>query len=270
VVDRLEQQAVDDLSPGSHRLVDPRPWWRRPGTWSLIAGLLLLLAGVIYSIVAVGSSNDTASKAQSVANAPCTAGDKRGPCAIAASLNSQVASLGGKTASIPAPAEVPTVTTTATVPSTLPVITDAMLDAAAQRYFKLHPPPAGKAAVVDYQALRNFILQQIAHITPSPGPTGPTGPTGVTGQPGPGLTQAQADQAMADWCAGHDDCVGPAGANGTNGADGKDGPQGTPGNPPGALVVIVPGPLPGMQTTETCTPPPDQAGPGSQPTYTCG
>ena len=50
-----------------------------------------------------------------------------------------------------------------------------------------------------------------------PGPTGPTGPAGKDGDRGPGPTDEQIAQAVADYCAAHNDCKGNQGAQGDPG-----------------------------------------------------
>jgi hypothetical protein len=139
-----------------------------------------------------------------------------------AQANRQIGKLGGTPVATPSAVPMPTVTVTRTAPAAT-VITDAMLDAAAERYFQLHPPPSGKAAVVDYQALRDFIAQRVAGITP---PSGPSGASGASGQPGADLTQAQADQAVADYCATRNNCQGPQGESGAPASPGPACPTG--------------------------------------------
>lgn len=200
----------------------PSPWSRtqRRVVAVLFAAFLAACVAAAGALIVAIHTGDTASNA---ARRACQPHDNRGPCIAANQANEEIKHLGGKTVSIPPPGPVPTVTKTVTAPTPAPVISNAMLDAAAARYFRLHPPPPGKAAVVDYQALRTFIVQQVAHITPSPGPSGPSG------QPGPGLTQAQADQGMADWCTSHNDCIGPVGPSGSPGPQGETGPTGPTG-----------------------------------------
>src|SRR5882762_6844156 len=157
-----------------------RALWREPLFW--IAGAMVVTALVVMVLWVQTSIHDANGRAADNANGLAQANVKLSSLGVAPVKPSNAAPL-------------PTVTVTVTPGE--PAITDAMLDAAARRYFALHPPPAGKAAVVDYQALRAFIVAQVAHVTPSPGSPGADG---QPGQPGPGLTQAQADQALADWC----------------------------------------------------------------------
>lgn len=62
-----------------------------------------------------------------------------------------------------------------------------------------------------------------------PGAVGPAGPQG------PGATDAQVSRQIEIYCAAHNDCAGPAGANGvgTNGQNGSDGAPGADSTIPG-------------------------------------
>jgi hypothetical protein len=216
------------------------PWWREPASWVALGTVLALICAVALYTHAVSG------QARHDANAPCETKDQRAACVAAArnaagisQANRRLTSAGLPPVTTPSVVPVPTVTTTVTAPAGT-VITDAMLDAAAERYFRLHPPPSGKAAVVDYQALRAFIAEQVAHIPPGP-----------QGLPGENVTQDQADQALADFCAARNDCIGPVGPQGSPGADGSSGPSGPTGatGPPGP-------PCPPGYTQTTITPHP--------------
>jgi len=225
---QLDASVARHAAPG-------RPWWRETASWAALGAVLALIAaGLLYTHAVSG-------QARHDANAPCEPNDSRAVCVAAAKLaagiaqaNRRLTAHGLPAVSTPAAVPVPTVTVTSTAPAGT-VITDAMLDAAAERYFQLHPPPSGKAAIVDYQALRAFIAQQVANIPPGP-----------SGLPGENVTQAQADQAIADYCAARNNCQGPAGADGSDGSPGADGSTGPAGPvcPSGyAQTTVTPHPL---------------------------
>jgi len=214
---RLDAIAARHAAPG-------RPIWREPVSWAALGTILALICAVALYAHAVSG------QARHDANAPCAPKDERAACVAAAKnaagisqANRRLTSAGLPPVATPSAVPVPTVTVTRTAPAGT-VITDAMLDAAAERYFQLHPPPSGKAAVVDYQALRDFIAKRVAGITPPSGPSGPAGQSGASGQPGADLTQAQADQAVADYCAARNNCQGPTGPQGEPGSTGPTGP----------------------------------------------
>ena len=200
------------------------PWWREPASW--IAGVAVL--GLICAVALY--THAVSGQARHDANAPCVPNDPRLACVAAAKnaagisqANRRLTSAGLPPVATPSAVPVPTVTVTSTAPPGT-AITDAMLDAAAQRYFQLHPPPSGKAAVVDYQALRDFIAKRVAGITPPSGSRGASGQSGASGQPGADMTQAQADQAVVDYCTARNDCQGPRGEQGESGAPAPPGP----------------------------------------------
>jgi hypothetical protein len=218
--ERLDAIAAKHAGPS-------RPLWREPAVWVALGAVLAAIAAVALYTHAVSG------QARHDANAPCAPKDSRAACVAAArnaagisQANRRLTAHGLPAVSTPAAVPVPSpVTTTVTAPAGTE-ITDAMLDAAAERYFQLHPPPSGKAAVVDYQALRDFIAQRVAGITPPSGPSGPAGQSGASGQPGADLTQAQADQAVADYCAARNNCQGPQGESGAPASPGPACPTG--------------------------------------------
>lgn len=214
---QLDAAVAKHAAPG-------QPWWREPASWIALAAVLALISGVALYTRSVST------QARHDANALCVPSDPRAACVAAAmnaagisQANRRLTSAGLPPVATPSEVPVPTVTVTSTAPAGT-VLTDAMLDAAAQRYFQLHPPPSGKAAVVDYQALRDFIAKRVAGITPPSGSPGASGQSGASGQPGADMTQAQANQAMADYCAARNDCQGPPGVQGESGAPAPPGP----------------------------------------------
>lgn len=86
--------------------------------------------------------------------------------------------------------------------------------------------------------------------TSEPGKSGAQGPSGPSGATGPGPSWAQIAASVADYCAHHNKCTGPAGATGQPGKDstvpgpagaaGKDGKDGSPGKD--GADSTVPGP----------------------------
>jgi hypothetical protein len=230
---QLDASVARHAAPG-------RPWWREPALWVALSAVLALIAASLLYTHAVSG------QARHDANATCEPNDGRAVCVAARKLaagiaqaNRRLTAHGLPAVSTPAVVPVPTVTETITAPPGT-VITDAMLDAAAERYFRLHPPPSGKAAVVDYQALRAFITERVTGLTLSPGPSG---------LPGQNVTQDQADQALADFCGARNDCIGSPGPQGSPGVSGSPGPSG-PSGPAGpvcpsgyAQTTVTPHPL---------------------------
>lgn len=116
-------------------------------------------------------------------------------------------------------------------------------------------------------------LGQVVGAAGSQGPQGPNGisVTNVTETADFHLIVAYSDghsQDIGQLPVGPQGPKGDPGSPGASGASGESGASGQPGYPPGAIVIQVPGIAPGETSTETCTPS-GEAGPGSQPTYTC-
>lgn len=247
------------------RHAGPSPLWREPVFW--MVGALVVVALAVMAGWVTWKLNNAADQA----NAACVRGDKRGPCIAAAQNQAGLAQANQKLSSAGLPtvkpsSQVPAPTVTVTVAPQPP--SQASVELAVAAYCQRTACGTGPTAAQVAQAVATYCTvnghcrgpagPSGSSVTGPPGQSGPSGST-VTGPPGPAgndgqnATSDQVAQAVASYCADHDQCQGPPGHDGADGRDGQ---------PPVSWTYT--DPL-GEQHTCVRTDPFDP----SAPTYTC-